>query len=143
MKTLLYIALISSGLFALSSCFKDNNNDDDDCDPNKVCYTDSPETLFVKLKLSSSPDDSPVKVRLYVGDVDDGELYDSFQTTKNEESYLLPVNNDYSAEAEYSDGEITIIAVDGDRLSQDSFQNCGETCYDWDHSITLDLELEE
>jgi hypothetical protein len=83
-----------------------------------------------------------VNVRVYEGNIDNGILFDSFVTTNNEETYLLPVNKDYSAEAEYGDGEITIIAVDGDRLNQDSFQNCNETCYDWDHGITLDLELE-
>lgn len=136
-----YVSLAIIGLLTLGSCFKDN--DSDECDPNKVCYTEAPETLYVRLHLSSSPDGSAVKVRIYEGNVDDGELYDSFETFNAEETYLLPVDEFYSAEAEYSDGSTTIIAVDGDRLDQESFQNCNETCYDWDHSITLDLELAE
>lgn len=127
--------------FAFAGCFKDNDGEGE-CNPNAVCYTDAPNELLVKLKLSSSPDGTPVKVRMYEGNVDDGVLFDSLETTSAEESYYLPVNEYYSAEAEYSDGEITIIAVDGDRLNHESFENCDQTCYDWDHSITLDLELE-
>lgn len=136
-----YTTLVIIGLLALSSCFKDN--DSDECDPNKVCYTDAPPTLYVRLHLSPSPDGSTVTVRLYEGNVDDGELYDTFETSDVEETYLLPVDQYYSAEAEYTDGATTIIAVDGERLNQESFQNCDETCYDWEHSITLDLELAE
>tara|TARA_B100000508_G_scaffold141026_1_gene145238 strand:- start:10422 stop:10847 length:426 start_codon:yes stop_codon:yes gene_type:complete len=141
MKSILHTTLILSVTFILSGCFKDNDGEGE-CNPNAVCYTQPPETLYVTLHLSDSPDGSPVKVRLYVGDVDDGQLFDSFTTTLSEETYLLPVNTDYSAEAEYSDGEITIIAVDGDRLNRKSFENCDVTCYDYDHGITLDLELE-
>lgn len=140
---LLTIILVSILLGISSSCLQNNNVDNDDCNPNAICYTQAPPTLFVKLRLSPNLNGTPVKVRVYVGDVDDGILYDSFETFNAEETYLLPVNEDYSAEAEYTDGEITIIAVDGDRLNRRSFQNCGNTCYDWDHSITLDLELDE
>lgn len=134
------IILLLAPVF-MTGCFKDN--DSDECDPDKVCYTQAPETLYVKLHLSPSPDGSAVKVRMYRGSVDSGELIDSFESYDVEESYLLPVNEQYSAEAEYTDGSTTIIAVDGDKLNQDSFENCNETCYNWEHSITLDLELAE
>lgn len=125
----------------LSGCFK-NNGGQGECNPNAICYTSAPSTLFVKLRISPSPDGTPVKVRLYQDNVDNGTLFDSFETTLQEEVYLLPVNEYYSAEAEYSDGETTIIAVDGDRLNRQSFENCDQTCYDWDHTIILDLELD-
>jgi hypothetical protein len=124
----------------LTSCTK-NNNGGQECNQNIICYTSPPSTLFVVLRISPSPDGTPVKIRMYEGNVDNGVLFDSFETMALEETYILPVNQRYSAEAEYSDGEITIIAVDGDRLNRESFENCDQTCYDWDHSITLDLEL--
>ncbi len=131
---------LSAVILVLTSCTK-NNNGAQECDPNLICYTLPPVNLPVILRISQSPDGTPVKIRMYEGNVDDGVMFDSFETNALEEIYELPVNKRYSAEAEYSDGETIIIAIDGDRLNRDSFENCNQTCYDYNNRIILDLEL--
>jgi hypothetical protein len=142
MRNTIHLLFIVSILLGFMSCENNNTFNSNDCDQNIICYTEAPDELFVKLELSESPDGNPVIVRFYEGNVDDGVVIDSFSTYNLEESYLLPVNEDYSAEATYGENGNTIIAIDGERLSRESFQNCNTTCYDWDHTITLDLKLE-
>lgn len=135
--TFTFIAVIA--LFTAASCGKTTGNGE--CDQSITCYTQKPDSLFVKLQLSKNENDSPVEVTFFEGDIDDGDTIEKFTTISTEESYLIPINEDYSATARYQEGENTIIAVDGDRLSAESFENCDETCYDWEHTMVLDLRL--
>ncbi|MGM0477877.1 MAG: hypothetical protein ACQERC_01550 [Bacteroidota bacterium] len=126
-------------VFIVTSCGKTTGNGE--CDQSITCYTQKPDELFVKLDLSKNGNDSPVEVTFFKGDIDEGDTIENFTTLSSDESYLMPINEDYSATARYQEGENTIIAVDGDRLSAESFENCDETCYDWDHTMVLDLRL--
>ena len=140
MKRIFYSLIAVFSVLIVSSCGKTTGNGE--CDQDITCYTQKPEELFVKLQLSKNESDSPVEVTFYKGDIDDGDIIDNFPTDSTEESYLMPINEDYSATARYLEGQDTIIAVDGERLSAESFENCDETCYDWDHTIVLDLRLD-
>ncbi len=140
MKRIFYSLIAIFSVLIVSSCGKTTGNGE--CDQDITCYTQKPEELFVKLQLSKNESDSPVEVTFYKGDIDDGDIIDNFPTDSTEESYLMPINEDYSATARYLEGQDTIIAVDGERLSAESFENCDETCYDWDHTIVLDLRLD-
>lgn len=131
------IILFSGGL--LMSC----NKSSDQCDENKVCYTQKPDSLYIELQLSKSPSDQPVEVNFYIGNSDDGDLYHSFLTNNTTEYFLMPVNKKYSAEAVYVDDEITTVAVDGDRLEAESYVNCDQTCYEWEDDLIFDLMLKE
>jgi hypothetical protein len=139
MKNSIKITFIAFGVMLLSaSCTKSN---DDICDPNKVCYTEAPNDLYVKLELSTNPSSQPIAVKFYVGNMDDGELFDNFFTTNNVEYYLMPVNERYTATAKYLVEGDTVMVIDSERLSNDSYQNCEETCYDYDDEIILNLKL--
>ncbi len=140
MKRIFYSLTAVFSVLIVFSCGKTTGNGD--CDQSITCYTQKPEELFVKLQLSKNENDSPVEVTFYKGDIDDGATIENFTTLATEESYLMPINEDYSATARYQEGDDTIIAVDGDRLSAESFENCDETCYDWDHTMVLDLRLD-
>lgn len=140
MKRIFYILIAVFSVLIVSSCGKTTGNGD--CDQSITCYTQKPKELFVKLQLSKNENDSPVEVTFFKGDIDEGDTIENFTTISTEESYLMPINEDYSATARYQDGDDTIIAVDGDRLSAESFENCDETCYDWEHTIVLDLRLD-
>lgn len=132
-----FIVLSSIALFV--SCSKGNSST---CSGNKPCYTDSPDSLFVKLDLANDKYDHPVLVKFYIGNMDDGVLYDEFQTTNDEEYYLVPVDEHYTATAQFIvDDNDTVIVIDSEKLSTTSCKDGDVTCYDWDHEITLDLKL--
>jgi hypothetical protein len=123
----------------MMSCEKTSN----ECDENKTCYTQKPDSLYIELQLSESPTDQPVEVNFYIGNSDDGELYYSFETNNTTEYFLMPVNKKYSAEAFYHYAEITTVAVDGDRLEPNYFMNCDVKCYKWDEDLVFDLKLKD
>ena len=141
MKILSQITFLIIGTFAiLTSCNKDSSGS---CSSGIICYTDAPDSLWVKLNLINPDYDDSIFVKLYVGNMDDGEVYDSFKTINEEEYYLVPVNQDYTATAQFLvENNDTIIVIDSDRLNRRSCLDGDATCYDWDHEITLDLTLD-
>jgi hypothetical protein len=140
MTKMKYLILLPIAFFGvLMSCEKSSNA----CEEDKVCYTQSPDSLYIELQLTQSSDSQPVEVNFYFGNVDDGELYYSFQTNNTTEYFLMPVNEKYSAEAIYHSDGVTTVAVDGDRLETDYFMNCDIKCYKWDEDLVFDLKLKE
>lgn len=105
------------------------------------CITQKPNELYLKLELSQNKDLSPVRVRLFLGNFDDGVLYDEFYTTNLVETYLLPVGQKYTAAADYLSGTDTIVAIDAGKLTSTSCTLESYDCYDWNQEMTLDLKL--
>ncbi|HZH87472.1 MAG TPA: hypothetical protein VFD77_09145 [Brumimicrobium sp.] len=141
MKNSIKITLLAVGIILFStSCSKTK---DDICDINIICYTEAPDDLYVKLELSTNPSSTPIEVRFYIGNMDNGELYDKFHTTNNVEYYLMPINERYTATAKYLVEGDTVMVIDSDRLSRESYKNCEETCYDWEDEIILNLKLKK
>ncbi|MEX1190455.1 MAG: hypothetical protein WED10_03465 [Brumimicrobium sp.] len=134
MKYLMFLLFASTLIF---SCKKSSSS----CDENKVCYTQKPDSLYIELQLSPTLDDSPIEVKFFVGNSDDGELYHSFTTYNELEYFLMPVGEKYAAEAYYTEGDVTTVAVDGERLEADYFMNCDVQCYEWEKDLILDLKL--
>ncbi|WP_107039919.1 hypothetical protein [Brumimicrobium mesophilum] len=142
MKKHLKYTLVIIGFIALSVSCSKTNSQDDICDPNQICYTSKPTELYVKLELSSSPNAQPIQVSFYEGYFDDGELFDTFTTNSSEEYYLMPVGKRYTATAKYVKNGDTIMVIDSEKLNAASYENCEETCYDYDAEIVLDLKLD-
>lgn len=107
------------------------------------CITQKPSELYVKLNLSQNKDNSPVRVRFYIGNFDDGVLYDDFYTTNTVETYLVPTGQKYAASAQYLSGTDTILAIDGGKLNATSCKLENYDCYDWNQEMTLDLKLKK
>ena len=142
MKKQLKYTLIIIGFITLSVSCNKTNSQDDICDPNQICYTSEPTELYIKLELASSPNSDPIQVSLYEGNFDDGELFDTFITNSTEEYYLMPVGKRYTATAKYVEDQDTILVIDSGKLNTASYQNCEETCYDFDAELVLDLKLD-
>lgn len=140
-KTFFYLASVALVIFTFFSCKKDQG--ETICDDSVVCYTQQPDSLYVKLKLSSNADSLPVEISFYKGYFDDGEKIDHFFTYNKEIYYLLPVQEHYAATAKYLDGQDTVVVIDGDKLGDGSYTNCDQSCYDWNDEMTLDLTLEK
>ncbi|MDX1653424.1 MAG: hypothetical protein R3277_13080 [Brumimicrobium sp.] len=134
MKNLIF--LFSFGVVLLA-CKKNS----DDCDPNMICYTEKPDSLYIELRLSPNPSGDPIEVRFFIGNVNDGELYHTFFTNSDREYFHMPVGQKYAAEARYKENGNTIVAVDGDRLEAEYKMNCDLKCYEWNEDLVLDLEL--
>lgn len=135
MKYLFYLIPV---IYLISSCGKSSGG----CDETAVCYTERPDSLYIELQLSPSSPTDTLEVSFYVGNIDDGELYLTFLTTNEKEYFHMPVGEKYAAKAKYNRDNESIIAVDGDRLSADSYTNCEVKCYDWD-DVIFDLTLDE
>ena len=141
MKIKIIYSFIALGIVAvISSCNKSQN---DICDINQICYTEQPNDLYIRINLSSNPSNEPIELSLYKGYFDDGELYDSFFTTESIIYYLMPVGERYTATAKYKRDGIDILVLDSDYLTANSYENCEETCYDYEQEIVMDLQLEE
>lgn len=137
---ILYIGIAVLSVFVMLSCSKEKNI----CDEDKVCYTEGPDSLYVKLSLSDNPQKNTLKeVSFYKGYFDDGKLIDHFYTQEKEIYYLLPIDSRYTASAKYVDGKDTVLVIDGGKLGDGSYTNCEESCYDWNEELILNLTLEK
>lgn len=128
-----------SGVFLmlLSSCFKS-----DDCDPNKVCITERPDSAWVNIDFSYSRFNTPIPFVIYNGDVEDELIVMRDTAYLDLVSYYLPVDERYSIKAVYSVNGQTITAYDGGKLKLYKGWNCDERCYDAP-DLNLDCKLLE
>ena len=104
----------------------------------RFCEESTPiDSNWVNIDLTEQSTGVPIV--LYNDNLEDNNviLRDTLYTSSI--SYYLPMEVVYTAEAYYRSGPNTIIAVDSRRLDQ-TFQNCGQTCYE-NNEITLDLVL--
>lgn len=131
-KYILFICITCS-VFLLSNC----NKDTDDCDPDAYCDTLPYDSGYVNIQSSYKGQGIPIIV--YNGYVEDNDVlfYDTMWDV--EYSYWLPLDKRYSVEAYYYESNKTIIALDGAKIKQASFWNCGEECYE-ESEITLDVK---
>ena len=129
---LIYILIAFSFLF--TGCF----SNDDECDPSRFCESTPIDSNWVNIDLTEQSTGVPIV--LYNDNLEDNNviLRDTLYTSSI--SYYLPMEVVYTAEAYYRSGPNTIIAVDSRRLDQETFQNCGQMCYE-NNEITLDLVL--
>lgn len=139
MKTLFKITFIFFGLIALLiSCNKDSSST---CSTGIICYTEAPDSLWVRLDLTNEDYNKPVHIRFYFGNMDNGDLYDEFDTSEDEIFYLVPVNERYTAAASFIVEGDTVVVIESDKLNRKSCKDGDATCYDWDHEMTLKMKL--
>lgn len=124
-------------LLLVVSC---NKWDSDDCDPDLICYTQRPDSLYIELQLSPINFDDTIEVNFYEGNIDDADPVYSFITTAEKEYFHVPVRERFSATARYKRGESHYTTVDGLFISVDSYTNCDQQCYNWDDKV-FDLKL--
>lgn len=134
MRSTLYIiiSLIAVGYFAVS-CSKDMET----CDESLYCDTLPYDSGWVDIEIDYKNQGVPIK--LYRGLIEDGNLISEDTAYDNVYYYYLPLGNRYSAEAYYENGNQTIITLNSVKLSQSSFYNCGEECYE-EAEVDLDLK---
>lgn len=138
-RTVIQLFLVAALCLPFSACFLLNNDDDDDsCDPNLTCDTVQPSEASIYVKLTINDDNPFVPLQVFTGNASDSVLYLVDTAYSDNISWSLPVDQRYSVVAKYRQGNRTILAVDGGKISSSSFTNCGETCYTTEN---LDLNL--
>lgn len=134
MRVILIITFfILSGIVA---CSKYNY---DDCEPSSNCYPYPIDSGYVYVNLTYNGNGPGVPVILYEGYVEDQNILWADTVYQDELIFWLPIKTRYAVEAFYSYGGQTTIALDGKKLKEESYDDCGETCYE-ESSIILDVK---
>lgn len=120
-------------LFCIFSCTKNSTN----CDSSISCDPVPYDSGWVDVKLNYKGIGIPLI--LYKGYVEDNEIISMDTAYSDIYYYYLPLGNRYAVQAYYYEANQTIIALDGDKLKQDSYYNCGDQCYN-EAEITLDVK---
>jgi len=125
------------GLFVFTfSCEQDPFIFDVNCDE---CYYPEPDTADLILDFTLNEENPYVPYILYIGDVEDnivifvGDVEDNIivRTAYSEQEYLpAAVNEHYSIEAFYKNGDQTVVVVDGDKLKTSrTSEVCDTECW--------------
>lgn len=130
------IAFFIIGLFALVSCTKYNY---DDCEPSTDCNPYPIDSGYVYVDISYLNTGPGVPVILYEGYAEDQQIIWADTVFTDQLVFWLPTRTRYAVEAFYSYGGQTVVALDGKKLKEESYNDCGETCYE-ESSIHLDVK---
>ncbi len=124
--------------FIIVAC---NTESSTDCDYSD-CNTYRPEEGLVHLQVSNTDANRDIPIIIYRGRIDakDTVLIDTIRTGGKD--YYLPVDQYYSARAEYQKDGNKWYVVDGDQLKLKSNVVCDSTCYEV-KDINLDLRLKD
>jgi len=121
--------------FILHACTKPDPNCDVSWDFNQEPILEG----YVNIDLTYTSGSEGIPVVLYRGYVEDRDTVWYGIATDSRLSFYLPNNVRYAAEAYYPQGNATLVALDGDKLRQESNDECGIDCYETS-SITLNCK---
>ena len=137
MKKLFFIIMgLTLTTVLVLSCNKYNT---EDCEPSSNCYQYEIDSGYVTIKLTYNGTGAGVPVVLYDGYVEDNNVIWSDTVFQDEISFWLPIKKRYAAEAYYQLGGQWTVSLDGKKLKEDSYIDCGVTCYR-EAEIILDLK---
>jgi len=94
------------------------------------CYQEAPEWGDLKIEVTINEENEEVPVVIYKGRVEDSVV--EWVDTATVEDYRIdvPVNEYYSVTAKYRSGDMTITAIDGDKIKTKYITDeCDEDCY--------------
>ena len=113
-------------VFFIFSC---NALSDEDCEPDVDCYPYPIDSGYVNVKISPADPVNGVEVILYKGYVEDSVILGYYLIYEDEATFYMPVGARYAAEAFYPNGQGVYIVLDGKKLKNDTYMDCGERCY--------------
>ena len=111
---------------------------DSDCDPDIYCDTVPYDYGYIDVKLTYNGVGIPII--LYKGYLEDNVILEIDTAYGDLHYFYQEVGERYAVEAYYPEAGNTVIALDGGKLVQDDFYNCGDRCY---NEPTLDLDLKK
>lgn len=131
------IVLAITVVLLLSSCGKYSSTAD--CQPSSSCNPNPLDSGYIYIDISYPGSGPGIPVILYEGYVEDQQILWADTVYTDELVFWLPTKTRYAAEAYYSYGGQTIVALDGKKLKEESYDDCGTRCYE-ESSITLDIK---
>lgn len=132
-----------SGLFTLLSfslLFWACNGSSGDCDPDYYCDGYYPSYGDLSIRVTPDQQNPCVPITVYIGQFEEDVVYFNDTICNTSITYSLEVDYYYSVAAKYLRGTDTIVAIDGDKISVSSNDNCGYTCYEV-NDANLNLKL--
>jgi hypothetical protein len=136
MKHIYFLLLFS--VLVIVSC--EDKNFESNNDPYVYCDTIEPFVGYVQIKLTVNQENQKIPLIIYRGEIDDNDVVYIDTISVSYYEIELPVDEYYSAKAEYHSGDKTIYAIDGDKLSK-SYNVIGDsTCWTI-KKAKLDLNL--
>jgi hypothetical protein len=135
-KHLIFVILLGLSIVTIVSCSKYGGQD---CVPSDDCYPYEIDSGYVTINVTYNNGGAGVPVALYEGYVEDNNLIWYDTVYEESFSFWLPTRKRYAAEAYYKVGGPVTVALDGKKLKEDSYVDCGETCYEV-NEIFLDLK---
>lgn len=103
-------------------------NNNTDCIPDNNCLTVAPSTASLSVQINTNTENPSVPIAIYYGDASDSSLY--FRDTLTASArYDVALDTRYSGVAKYRQGNLTILAIDGDKTKLKSNTECGFVCY--------------
>ena len=133
------IGIVMLCVVATISFFSCNKYASEDCIPSDDCYPYEIDSGYVTLNVTYKEGGAGVPVTLYNGYVEDNDIVWHDTIHQESVSFWLPTKKRYAAEAYYVVGGPTTVALDGKKLKEESYDDCGETCYEI-NEIFLDLK---
>ena len=109
----------------MASCL---NNANTDCIPDGDCLTVRPTTASLSVRINTNAENPAVPIAIYYGDASDSALFFRDTITAST-SYAVALDTRYSGVAKYRQGNLTILAIDGDKTKLTSDNECGFVCY--------------
>ena len=94
------------------------------------CPFDEPVSSDLYIEITIDEENDSVPVEFYIGRVEDGILDTAFIATENEYIFELPVNEYYSAKAEYISHGKKVFAIDGGEMRTYQTTKCDEYCWE-------------
>ncbi len=110
-----------------------------DCVPSADCYPYEIDSGYVTIQVSYNTGGAGIPVVLYDGYAEDNVVIWYDTVYEESVSFWLPTKKRYAAEAFYYAATPQSIALDGKKLKEKSYNDCGETCYEV-NEIFLDLK---
>lgn len=127
-------------LIAVVSCERKFEFIEFDCED---CYQEKPDYGPLIIHFSIGGENNFVLYTIYKGKFDDGIIEYADTAFFVEEQIDVPVNEFYSVEAKYLNGNDTIYVVDGDQFKiKKETSECDKTCYYFKGGI-IDVRLRE
>lgn len=126
MRKLFFISSLIITIFG-STCTKENSSFNINCDE---CYYIQPDSANLVVNITINSENPSVPLVFYRGKVEDGiiEWVDTSSSPRLE--LYSPVNDYYSVEAIYKNGDKIIIAIDGTRLKLKHVSDvCDRDCW--------------
>lgn len=134
-KYFTFLILISTGIIVFTSC----NKTDPNCQISTSCNTEKIDSGDVTINISYQVGQPGVPVILYDGYAEDNVILWSDTLYQSNITFYLPVGKRFAAEAYYVTSNQTIIALDGNKLKDNTNEECNTTCYQFP-TLTLDCE---